>query len=251
MNADTPVAIPRANGLNTALNVVIAPKEAFETLRAAPMWGWAFIIASLLAVAGSVLALPSSEHANVGMMQNMLAHSALMANLTDAQKQQMISDAQHPTAIKRIGGLLLVPVFLLIVAAFQAAMLLIGNAVGSGKASYKQLFCSVMNIAVVGAGLYWIVLGLIAMLRGPASFNSPTDIVAAVPGLGYLAGNAGAGLTTFLASINIFSLWATYLIALAMLTVARVSKAVAYSFALLVLLIGAGFPALLTGFFTR
>ncbi len=251
MAVETPVAIERASGLTTALNTIISPAEAFETLRLAPMWGWAFIIASVLMIAGSLLAMPATDHTNLIMTQNMVAHSSLLANASDAQKQQMITDARHPSPTKHLIGLLLGPVFLLIIAAFQALILLVGNAAGGGKASYKQLFCAAVNISVVGAGLYWLVLGIIALVRGPASFNSPTDLVAAVPGLGLLAGGAGAGLTTFMASINVFSLWSAVLFALAMLIVARVSKPIAYSFAALILVIGAAFPAIFAGMFTK
>ncbi|MDQ6929640.1 MAG: YIP1 family protein [Candidatus Eremiobacteraeota bacterium] len=247
MAIDTPGSPERASGLATALNVIVAPREAFETLRIAPTWAWAFIIAAVLMAIGTVLAFPASDHANLIMTQHMVAHSTFLANATDAQKQKMLADAQNPSLGKHILGIAISVVFLLIIAAFQALILLVGNALGGGRASYKQLFCSVMNIAIVGTGLMWVVLGIITILRGPATFSSPADLIGAVPGLGYIAGSASAGTATFLAAINIFTVWSAVLMATAMLIVARVSKPIAYSFAALILVLGAGVPALLAG----
>ncbi len=39
---------PRPNGLKTALDTIVAPKDAFESLRSAPTWGWAFLLALVL-----------------------------------------------------------------------------------------------------------------------------------------------------------------------------------------------------------
>ena len=44
----TPPESARANGLKTALDMIIAPKEAFEQLRVAPTWGWALLILLVL-----------------------------------------------------------------------------------------------------------------------------------------------------------------------------------------------------------
>lgn len=247
MAIDAPVAPARANGLTTALNVIVAPREAFEALRDAPTWGWAFFIAAVLMAIGMFLASPASDHANLIMTQHMVAHSPFLANATDAQKQKMLADAQNPTLGKHVLGIVISLAFLLIVAAFQALVLLIGNALGRGTASYKQLFSAAVNIAVVGSGLMWVVLGIITILRGAATFSSPADLVGAVPGLGYIAGSSGAGTATFLASINIFTVWSAVLMAAAMIVIAKVSKVIAYSFAALLLILGAGIPALLAG----
>ena len=45
MTESPQTAAPKANGLSTLLNVIAAPKEAFETLKVAPTWGWAMIVA--------------------------------------------------------------------------------------------------------------------------------------------------------------------------------------------------------------
>lgn len=244
-------APPRAGGLSTALNVIVSPREAFETLRDAPMWGWAFIIVTALMLIGTILQLPAQHHAAVGMMQGMIAHNPMFANLPDSKKAEMLANAAHPNAIQQVIGLIVVPLVILFVGIINTVILLVGNALGSGKATFKQLWASVINAFIVSLGIGTLVVALIVMMRGPDSFNNPGDIAAAWPGLGYFAPHAGAATTAFLSGINVFTVWYAYLIALAMMVVARTSKAIAYSFSALLLFLGAIIPALFANMFAR
>ncbi|MDQ2663055.1 MAG: hypothetical protein M3Y18_03340 [Candidatus Eremiobacteraeota bacterium] len=235
---DAPAA-PKANGLTTVVNTIVAPQEAFETLRLVPMWGWAFIITFALFALGTLLEAPTTQHVNYIQTQHMVATSSLFANMTPAQKQQALARAAHPGTTGSILPIVFGSIGVLLVALLNTVILLIGNAVGKGQANFKRLFCGSMNIAVPTFGLYTLVNAAIIAVRGPTSFNSMSDILHAVPGLG-MFGPAGSVVTTgFLSGINIFTLWGLFLNATLLIVMARVAKPVAWTTAVVILFFGA------------
>jgi hypothetical protein len=64
-----------------------------------------------------------------------------------------------------------------------------------------------------------------------------------MPGLGLLVPGAHGALAGFLAVFTVFSLWSVALVALGMVRVGRVSPPIAWTLAILMLLIGASFSA--------
>lgn len=242
MTVDTPLQSKR-NGLMTVLDTIVSPREAFETLGQVPMWGWAFLIAIVLMIVGQVLAMQASAHAGYIFMQQQIAHNSMLAQLSDAQKQKMLADAAHPPTWRLLFGYAIVPIVVLLIVVFQTVVLLIGNAIGKGQATFKQLWCALMNILVASGGIGAIVIGIIALVRGPNGYDSIADIQNALPSLAFLTGGDTGALSTFLAQLNPFTIWGTALGAIAMLTIAKTSKAVSYGFPILILLLGAGIAA--------
>ena len=51
---DANAQAPRPSGLKTALDTIVSPKEAFESIRVAPTWGWAIVIA-VSCICGTIL----------------------------------------------------------------------------------------------------------------------------------------------------------------------------------------------------
>jgi len=96
-----------------------------------------------------------------------------------------------------------------------------------------------MNIALPPLGLGAIVLGLITTLRGPDSFSSVAQILRATPSLAYLAPGAAVGVGSFLAGISVFSLWGLFLNATMLRVTAKTTAGVAWTFAILITLLGA------------
>jgi len=238
METQAPAAA-KSSGLSTVVNTIASPSEAFETLRTAPTWGWALIIAIVLMFIGAYLQGPATRHAGVTQAQQMMATSSFFAALTPAQKQQAIARAGQPSPWPYVGLI----VVLFIAVFFNALILLIGNAVGRGQADFKRLWAGSMNIAVPTFGLGSVVLGIITMLRGPDAFNSNLDVVRAMPSLAYLAPHVSAATGAFLASISVFTLWGLFLNATMLRVTGRTSAGAAYGFAALVTLIGALFAA--------
>jgi hypothetical protein len=100
-----------------------------------------------------------------------------------------------------------------------------------------------MNVAVVSAGVSALLNGLIATVRGAASYNSTSDAYKAMPSLAWLVPHAGLKISAFLAAFSVVGIWSAVLLAMAMMYVARTSKVNATICALLVLVIGGGFLA--------
>jgi hypothetical protein len=221
MAVETTTGSERANGLTTALNMIVAPGEAFEALRNAPTWGWALIVSLVIFLIGNFLAAPAQMHA---VHASMVAQLASNSNLTDAQRSAQLA------MVDKFGtmGWLFAPVILFIVVALQSLIMLIFNAVGGGSATFKHLWASAMNITIPGLALYSLVVGILAMVRGTNSFNSTSDLYLTMPSLAWLAPHASVKTIAFLVYFNPFFIWAAVLIAMAMLIVARIPKVQAY-----------------------
>lgn len=238
MGVSVPVA-SKANGISTVVNTVAAPNEAFDTLAVAPTWGWALLIAIVLMIAGTYLEAPAARHTAVAMMQHMVQTSPYFASQSAEQKQKMIANAGKPNAFSYV-----MPIVILFIAAlFNTIFMLIGNAAGRGKATFKTLWAGSMNIAVPTIALSLVVTGIITILRGADSFNSQTDLARAVPGLLTFAPHMAPAAGGFLAGITLFSLWGAFLNSTMLQRIGKVSPAVAWTFALIVLLLGGAFGA--------
>ncbi len=232
-------------GLATALDIVIAPSQAFERLRIAPTWGWAYLIAAGLGIVGMFLMIPASLHGLEVGGPAMFATSPAIANLPPDQQQagiaRMIGITQGITRFQWI----LVPIIMLIGSLIGSVVMLIGNTIAHGDGTFKKLWALSINSAVVSIGIGLLLTGLICVVRGPASFSSPNEVQRALPSLALLAPGGGVKLQTFLAGFSIVSLWAATLLALGMKTVARMSAPAAWATSIIMLVGAAGIGAAL------
>lgn len=220
MGVSAPAAA-KANGLSTVLNVIAAPREAFQTLRVAPMWGWAFVVAAVLAMIGQYLATPATIHAMQASWPAQVAANPRMAAMTPAQQQNALT--MGIAFVRWVW--LITPITVLAVALLQTVIMLVFRAAGKGEATFKQLWCASMNVAVIGTGVYGLLSGLIAVVRGAASYGSMADALRAMPSLAWLIPGAPIKTTAFLAAFNVVSIWGAIVLAIAMMYVAKVSKA--------------------------
>ncbi|MGZ3516740.1 MAG: YIP1 family protein [Vulcanimicrobiaceae bacterium] len=238
MGVDAPM--PRkANGLFSVANVFAAPRETFETLRIAPMWRWAFLIGVILFFAGTMLALPAGRHASIATIQRMEHTSPFFANMSEAQKQQALVNAGKTTSITYIFAIVRGALTFLVMALCNAAILLVFNAAGKGQGDFKRFWCGSMYVAVPTIGIGSIVLGIICFVRGPDSFNTTADIFRAMPSLATIAPNVTGAATSFLATINPFTIWGLFLNATLLMTVARTSKRLSYTAGIVIMLLTA------------
>lgn len=235
MGVSAPAAT-NSGGLSTVVDTIAAPADAFERLQAMPTWGWALIVAIVLLLVGTYLQLPAQHHAATAQAQRMVA-GPLFANATAEKKQAAIANAGKTTVFTFLG-----PIIMLFIAAFfNTLFMLIGNAAGRGQANFKTLWCGSMNIAVPTLGIGAIVLGVITMIRGASSFDSSLALAQAVPSLGMLVPHGNPAVVAFFSAISVFALWGFFLNATMLRVTAKTSPAIAYTFATLVLVLGALF----------
>ncbi|MDQ6931557.1 MAG: hypothetical protein M3160_00110 [Candidatus Eremiobacteraeota bacterium] len=231
---------PQSNGLATVLNVCLAPRDAFSTLREFPMWGWAFIIAAVLGLIGSLLVEPATLHAVQTGFTAQMAHDRQFAQMTPDKQKQALAFA---SMIVRFGWCL-VPVYLLLAALVQTVIMLVANAIGRGPGTFKQFWAAAMNISVVTFGIAYLFTGLIAALRGPQSYDTTIALTAALPSAAWVAPHAGPKAVALLSAINPFSVWGVFLLATALLVIARASRPLAYGTAIFIILFSGAFAAL-------
>lgn len=234
---NNPAAKP--SGLSTVLNTIASPKEAFESLRVAPTWGWAFLIAAVLGAIGTFLLLPAIQHSAEITFAAQAATDPRFASMT----------ADQLAAAKRIQAIIInfspffVVIGLAITLLIQTVIMLIFNIIGRGTGSFKTLWAAATNIAVPVFGIGTIIVGVIALVRGADAFTTQQSVQQVMPSLAMIAPHTSAKLTAFLSTFTPFSLWGAALIILAMLNVARVRPAIAWTTAILGLLLGAGIAA--------
>lgn len=238
----------KVNGLTTVVNTIVSPKEAFETLRLAPTWGWAFVVTLVLYLIGYWLMLPTAHHVGVAMIQHMLATNSHMAALSDAQKQSMLQSAGHPSAARDLINVVFGIVGIFLAALFNTLLMLLAKVIGKGDGTFKTLWCGSMNILVPSYAIAQIVLAIIVMLRGPDTFNSFLDLMRALPGLGTLTPGLTGFAAGFFAVISVFTIWGLILNAFMVHIVGRTSAAVAWTFAIVITILQSAALGLMAGF---
>ncbi len=229
-------AMNARGGLSNVVDIVVSPTAAFERLRTMPVWGWAFLVGALLSIAGSLLAQPAFIHAFDRSLPAQLAASPSIASLPPEKQQAAIATALSFSKTIAKFGWVVTPIALLFQALVQAVIMLIANAITKSEGTFAKFYALSMTVAVAGTGIGTVVLGLICTIRGVDAFDDPAAITSAIPGLALLVPGAHGALAGFLTSFNVFYLWATALLALGMIGVAKMPRTAAWVTAILMLL---------------
>jgi Yip1-like protein len=229
--------MPKANGLSTVVDTIVAPKEAFERLAVTPTWGWALIVSLVLPVVAYFVMIPAIQHGMLGDLARQAATNPRIAQMTPEQRAKITAFVPFFVVIAPIGILFFV--FL------QTIVMSIFNAVGKGQASFAKLWAASMNICVL-YGIGQIVTAIVVFLRGPDTFNSAAEVQRGLPSLALIApSGSDVHLMAFLATINPIVIWSIVLVSMAMRYIAKVSAGPAWGaaiFAYLVpMLIGVAF----------
>ena len=237
----TPPA-PRSS-LSNVVDIVVAPSAAFDRLREVPAWGWAFLVAAVLGIIGAFLTSPATMHALQTTLPAQLAANDQIAKLPPEQQQKAIANALAVSKVIGQLSFLFVPIIVLIGGLIQGVVMMIANAISHGDGSFKKFFALSITVSVVGIGLSSLALGIIVLVRGADSFDSPTAVQSSLPSLALLAPGAKGALAGFLGGINVFYLWAAAMLALGMVRVGRIAPPVAWSTSIALLLLTAGLAA--------
>lgn len=213
------VQATRANGLKTAWDTIVAPKEAFEAIRVVPTWGWALAIAIVLTIIGNFLLMPAIQHSIAAAWPQTVAQSPQLSQMSPEQQQSTLNFTLKIASFSWIFSLFVVPIICLI----EAVVMLVFDKLGRGEGSFGKYFAVSCNVAIVGAGIGYIVSGVVAMARGADSFNTQASIQQTAPSLNMFV-HASGKLGAFFSTFTPFTLWATGLTIAAMLIVGRVPK---------------------------
>ena len=242
MSTSQPTA-QRRGGLANVVDIIIAPNAAFERIREVPVWGWAFLVALLLGIAGSLLFAPALIHAAETTLPAKLAAMPQIAKLPPDQQQSAIALQMNISrVIFRFFGVFVI-IQILLGGLVQAVAMLIANAAGRGNGSFQKFFALSITVTVVGVGLAFLADGLIVAIRGANSFESQISVTGAVPSLALIVPGSSGALLGFLVALNIFNLWATGLLALGMQRIGRIPAGIAWSTAIVLQLLTACFAA--------
>ncbi len=231
------VDTPKANGLKTVVDTIVAPKEAFESIRIAPTWGWALLIAILAGVIASYLMTPALVHAYPGTFAQQAANDPRIASMSQEQQQTVMAFGEKTLSFGWIFVIFAIPFGALI----AAVIMLVFDKIGHGQGSFAQYWAVACNVGVPVFALGTLVAAIIVLVRGADSFGTIQAVQQATPSLAMLVPGAGVKLTAFLAAITIFALWGLGLNVAAMRIVGRVAAVPAWLAGLAILLIPALF----------
>lgn len=233
------VDTPKANGFKTVVDTIVAPKEAFESIRVAPTWGWALLISIVLVATGSYLITPALVHAYPGTFAQQLATDPRLSGMPQDQQQAVLALTLKGLSFAWIFGIIVVPISALV----AAAIMLIFDKIGHGQGSFGRYWAAACNVSIPVFALGSVIGAVIILLRGADSFSTEQAVQQAVPSLAMLAPGAGVKLTAFLAAITPFALWGVGLNVVAMRTIGRVGAVPTWLAAIAILLIPALFAA--------
>jgi hypothetical protein len=232
----------RPSGLQTALDVTIAPRTAFTNLRETPRWAWAFAISCMLGIIGSLAIAPVVAHVMGAEMASRLAVDPQLAALPAAERQARIAQISGFAQIAVRFAFVFIPFGLAAGCALQALVMLIANAIGKGDGNFTKFWALAVNAAVVGTGLASVALAIIVLIRGADGFASSAQITGALPGPAMFVPAGAKAAAAFFGVMNIFALWDMALLVLGMMIVARLSRTTAIVTAIVILLGSGAFP---------
>ena len=215
----------RASGLTTALDTIIAPKEAFERLRTAPTWGWALLLVIACYALASYLMTPALMHGFQADWPRQVAANPQLAQGTPEEQRRYLE-----ISLKFVQfSWTFAPITAVLSILVQSLLMLIFKAVGRGDTRFATLWSAATNIQVPALGLAALVTAVIVMLRGPDAFNSIAEVQGAMPSLGLFVDPSATKLHAFLLVFNPFTLWGCGLTILAMIVAARVGRVWAWA----------------------
>ena len=224
-------------------DILVAPRNAFARLRAAPRWRSAFLLAAGLGTLGALMQVPARRHVAAVLLASDAGTRSALAAMPATRREEAAA-----FAVGVVGwAWLAYPLLVGLAVGFAAALMALAAACAKGsgwRAAVSRLFALASNVAVVNLGLGSLALGTIVLLRGSDDFTRDGDLVSALPSLAWFAPHVWAPLAAALAQINPFTVWSCTLLSLGMKTVVDVPLSAAIPAALAVGFGGAAVAAL-------
>ncbi|MEZ5313048.1 MAG: YIP1 family protein [Thermoanaerobaculia bacterium] len=206
--------------LGAVAGVLTGPERAFASLARRPRWWLPLLLVTALAVGLSVVVTPRLDMRSI--VRESLEKRGVEVSAEQLERQLEI--AEKFGWIGSLTQVVIQPVVILLVAAvFLALLRMLGS-----DLDLKQ------SLAVASHG--FLPMSVAALLSFPVVLSRESLSLAEVRAGGFLKSNlaflapegTGAGLVSFLGSIDLFSLWAVALFAIGYRVVGRVSAAQAW-----------------------
>lgn len=228
------------SGLSIAWDVIVAPSAAFASLREKAHWVWAYAIASALGTLGAVLQAPAGKHLAAAMFAHQVASDPRLQAMSPEKQQQILSF----TLVTQQYAWIALPLIVLVGILVTAGILTIANAIGNGGSSFGRLFGLAANVAIVGFGIGYFVIGILAWRVGPDAFSSQRDLFQLLPSLARFVPASAPKLAAFLATFQPFGIWSCVLLAVGLRKMTTLAPAFAYATAIVVAFGSGAFAAL-------
>ncbi len=230
-----PTAERRPSGLQTTIDMLVAPRQACAHLRETPTWGWAFLIAVVFGMLASLALVPALHHAIEASLPAQIAATPSIAKLPPAEQQKAVARIVAVQSIALnvtwLASLVIVPIIALV----QTLVMLVASRLGGGDGTFRRLWALALNVQVAGS-IGGLILAAIVLLRGPASFTDPAQIQAVLPNLGTIVPGAPRVIGAFLGALNVAAIWQAALLGTGMIVTARAARPAAWSAAAVMLL---------------
>jgi hypothetical protein len=197
----TPEDQPADSFLSRALGMFISPGRAFESIVRRPD----FLMPLMISIVGSIAVIEAmlEKIGAAQIIRRSLEMGGQAAKMTPEQVDQAVSKATMITAISmRVGAVLGVPIFLLVIAAVG---LFIANVLFGASTNFKTCFsviCYANLVLLVEA-----VLGLVLVLMGdPEQFN-PDNFAPTTVGFFLNPRETSKPLYAIASSFDVFRVW--------------------------------------------
>jgi hypothetical protein len=229
------------DGLRTALDIVVAPKDALQRLRDRPTWGWALLIVIVLYALASWAMAPALVHATQADWPNAVARSPQLSAEAPSQQQMQLALTLKIVAFSWLAT----PLIVMFGVFLQALIMTIFNLAGRGTAPFRKLWALAVNLAIPLIAINTVVTAIIVLVRGSQAFDSALALQTVMPSLGYFVPATSVKLHTFFTFINPFTIWGTGLIIAGMAIVAGLSRVWAWTTGIVWLLLNGLLVALI------
>ncbi len=183
--------------MSAVVDVLVAPRAAFGSIRDVPRGWLAVIVVCVLALLGALGELPASRH-----VLEATFGSSDAAALTPAQRAQAVD-----LATKGQWALVVLAPLATLAAIGWGTLAFAAAAAASGAAQLRRAFALAATIAVVRLGVGALAVAAIALARGAASFTTQYALTVAMPSLAWLVPPGAPKLAAALATINPFQIW--------------------------------------------
>jgi hypothetical protein len=197
----TPEEPPADSFLSRALGVFISPGRAFESIVRRPD----FLAPLIISIVGSMVIIEAMlEKVGAGrIIRQSLEISGQAAKMTPEQIDQAVQKVATFTAISmRVGTVLGVPLFLLVIAAVG---LFIVNVIFGASADFKTCFSVVCYANLVL--LVEVVLGLVVILLGDIEQFNPENFMPTTVAFFLNPRETSKALYALASSFDIFRVW--------------------------------------------